>query len=185
MVTAASHMGKRRGAQRTTHAGTLLVREKAGLGHGPIYNRFGDPQPYARPPAGRECPAKSPVCRNPWTDFAERQLVKRTMTYRERSLVKCVLTNLRFNESNAQRHNRNGYWSNVPRGAVQIRPRLESEWGLKRQSAVGSCRPQTRPRNSASAKRNAPVQTPGHCRRKTGAIGLPLCAIQPDFHHAW
>jgi hypothetical protein len=41
-------------------------------------------------------------------------LVKRTMTYRERSLVKCVLTNLRFNESNAHRHNRNGYWSNVP-----------------------------------------------------------------------
>ena len=60
-------------------------------------------------------------------DQSALQLVKRTMTHRERSLVKCVLTNLRFNESNAQRHNRNGYWSSVPREAVPIRPRLESE----------------------------------------------------------
>jgi hypothetical protein len=130
------------GAQRTTHAGTLLVQERAGSGQGPIHNRLATCNRLPVHLPGGECPAKNPVCRSPGTAFAERELVKRTMTYRERSLVKCVLTNLRLNESNAQRHNRNGYWSSVPREAVPIRPRLESEWGLKLHSSVGWWWPQ-------------------------------------------
>jgi hypothetical protein len=58
---------------------------------------FDDPKPLARPPAWKKMPGKEPICRRPGTAFAERELVKRTMTYRERSLVKCVLTNLRLN----------------------------------------------------------------------------------------
>jgi hypothetical protein len=131
-----------------------LVRERAGSGQGPIYNRLATRNRLPVHLPGGECPGKNPACRRPWTAFAARELVKRTMTYRDRSLVKCVLTNLRFNQSNAQRHNRNGYWSNaqrhnrndhwsnVPQEAARIRPRLEPETCLTQHPTVGSLRPQ-------------------------------------------
>jgi hypothetical protein len=108
------------------------------------------------------------------------------MTYRERSSVKCVLSRLRFNESTAQRHNRIGYWSNVPQEVLQIRPRSEPLEYLKRhpRSRLASSTDRVAPLY-VPKKKNAPVQTPGHRRRMTGAIGLQLCETQPDFHHAW
>ena len=46
------------------------------------------------------------------------------------------------NWSNAQRHNRNDHWSNVPQEAARIRPRLEPETCLTQHQTVGSLRPQ-------------------------------------------
>jgi hypothetical protein len=159
------------GEQRTTHAGTLLVQERAGSGQGPIHNRLATRNRLpVHLPRGK-CPAKNPVCRSPGTAFAERELVKRTMTYRERSLVKCVLTNLRFNESNAQRHNRNGYWSEVLREGAPLRPRLEPERCLKRQPAVGSWRLQR-------------TATPIH-RRSKKCLGSDAEALQADDMSYW
>jgi hypothetical protein len=86
---------------------------------------------------------------------------KRTMTYLKRSFVKRALSNLRFNESDAQRHNRIVYRSNVPQWVSLIRPQLEPLEYLKRHPAAVSCRRETRLPNSVGAKKNAPVQTPG------------------------
>ena len=47
-------------AQRTTHAGTLLVRERAGSGQEPIYNRLATRNRLPVYLPGRECPAKNP-----------------------------------------------------------------------------------------------------------------------------
>ena len=112
-----------------------------------------------------------PICRHPNARYPRRELLKRTLTYPERLLVKCVLTNLRFNESTAQRHNRNGYWSSVPREAAPIRLRLESKWGLKLHSSVGWWWPQYMTASPCGAE-NTPVLTPGHCRRMTRAYWL-------------
>jgi hypothetical protein len=98
----------------------LLARERAGFGQGLICNRLGTSDPLPVDLRGEECPAKNSVFRNSGTAFAVRKMTKRTMTYRERSLVKCLLSNLCLNESTAQRHNRIGYWSNVPRWDVPI-----------------------------------------------------------------
>jgi hypothetical protein len=139
LVIAASHMGKRRGGSGR-HMRYIVGSGKGRLGPMTYLQPLGDPQPLARPSAWKRMPGKEPRCRCPGTAFAERELVKRTMTYRERSSVKCVLTNLRFNESNAQRHYRNGYWSNVPRDGEPLQALLEHERSLKRQPAVGSWR---------------------------------------------
>jgi hypothetical protein len=142
VITGKPHVEEAGGGAADETCGYIDGSEKGRLGPRTYFQPFGDPQPLASPPAWRRMPGKEPVCWRPGKAFAERELVKRTMTYRGRLLVKCVLTNLRFNWSNAQRHNRNGYWSSVPREAVPIRPRLESEWGLKLHSSVGWWWPQ-------------------------------------------
>jgi hypothetical protein len=55
----------------------------------------------------------NPTCCRPNVGSVRRELVKRTLTYPERSLIKRSSTNLGSNWPNAQRHNRNGYWSNA------------------------------------------------------------------------
>ena len=159
-------MEKRRvGGEADDTCGNIVGSGKGRLGPRTYLQPFGDAQPLASPHAWKRMPGKEPLCRRPGTALAARELVKRTMTYRERSLVKCVLTNLRFNESNAQQHNRNGYWSNVPREAVPIRSRLESEWGQKLHSSVDWWWPQ--------------YTTASPCRRKK-CPGSDAGALQAD-----
>jgi hypothetical protein len=132
--------------------------------------------------------AGNPTCCCPKVGSVRRELVKRTLTYPERSLVKRNSTNLRSNRSNAHRHVGSDDWSNATQPCQSVvariirhRPVLKMAFGTGAEEGVSKHR-----RGKAELQPIPPLSTTEsrHLRRSPIAAGKVYATIHPRRRRA-